>query len=45
MMNFRMTDGLLWALIYVFVLTFICYPGLSSDNTIKFLENIDNYTS
>ena len=40
-----MTDGLLWALIYVFVLTFICYPGLASDSTLKFEESLTNYAS
>lgn len=40
-----MTDGLLWALIYIFILTFVCYPGLASDNTIKFLEDLTNYSS
>ena len=39
MVNFKMTDGLLWALMYVFVLTFICYPGLASDDTINFLKS------
>lgn len=43
--NFNMTDGLLWALIYVFILTFICYPGLASDSTIRFLEDLTNYDS
>ena len=45
MVNFRSTDGLLWALVYVFVLTFICYPGLATDDTIKFMENVNNYAS
>ena len=49
MINFKMTDGLLWALIYVFVLTFICYPGLATDDTINFLkskfDSIDKYNS
>ena len=45
MVNFKMTDGLLWALVYVFVLTFICYPGLASDDTTFFMEGINNYDS
>ena len=45
MINFNSTDGLLWALVYVFVLTFICYPGLATDDTIKFMENMKNYES
>ena len=45
MENFRRTDGLLWALVYVFVLTFICYPGLASDDTIKFMQSMNNYVS
>ena len=40
-----MTDGLLIALVYVFVLTFICYPGLASDNTLKFMKDMKNYES
>ena len=40
-----MTDGLLWALIYVFVLTFICYPGLAETSTINFMKDISNYGS
>ena len=32
-----MTDGLLLALMYVFVLTFICYPGLLMDSTLGFM--------
>ena len=40
-----MTDGLLWALVYVFVLTFICYPGLATDNTINFMSGMNNYES
>ena len=40
-----MTDGLLVALIYCFVLTFICYPGLAADNTTQFLESVNNYSS
>lgn len=40
-----MTDGLLWALVYVFVLTFICYPGLSIDSTLSFMDKLPNYIS
>lgn len=30
---------------YVFVLTFICYPGLALDSTIDFLASSGNYDS
>ena len=40
-----MTDGLLYSLVYVFVLTFICYPGLASDSTIKMIQDVKNYDS
>lgn len=43
--SLKMTDGLLYALIFVFILTFICYPGLASANTIKFMEDWTNYPS
>ena len=43
--NILMTDGLLVALIYVFVLTFICYPGLARDSSIGFMSGISNYSS
>ena len=40
-----MTDGLLTALVYVFLLTFIIYPGLAINDTISFMANVNNYTS
>lgn len=40
-----MTDGLLYALVYVFILTFICYPGLALNCTVTFMKDIDNYAS
>ena len=40
-----MTDGLLYALVYVFILTFICYPGLALNCTVTFMKDIDNYGS
>lgn len=43
--SLKMTDGLLYALIYIFILTFICYPGLAVDNTIKFMLDWNNYLS
>ena len=43
--NFKMTDGLLYSLVYTFGMTFICYPGLAMDDTIKFLLSSDNYRS
>ena len=36
------TEGLLFALGYVFILTFICFPGLSDDSHFDFLSNVDN---
>jgi len=45
MLNFKRTDGLLWALVYIFLLTFICYPGLATDNTVHFLQNITSTTN
>ncbi len=44
-MNLNRTDGLLYALIYVFVLTFICYPGLAMDSSVRFLEDSKSYDS
>lgn len=41
--NFQSTDGLLYALIYVFIVTFICYPGLAMNCTLNFMESIKNY--
>ncbi len=43
--NLKRTDGLLYALIYVFVLTFICYPGLATDSTVHFLQETKSYDS
>ena len=43
--NILMTDGLLVALIYVFVLTFICYPALSTTSSLNFMSGINNYDS
>ena len=43
--NMLMTDGLLLALIYVFGLTCLIYPGLALDCTINFLSSIKNYQS
>ena len=40
--NFMATEGLLFALAYVFILTFICFPGLSDDSHFNFLSSIDN---
>ena len=36
------TEGLLIALTYVFILTFICFPGLSDDTYFYFLRNVSN---
>ena len=43
--NFKKTEGLLLALAYVFVLTFICFPGLSDDTHFSFLSSIKNEAS
>lgn len=40
-----MTDGLLLALIYTFFMTFIVFPGLISDCSIKFMASVKNYDS
>ena len=40
-----MTDGLLLALLYVFLLSFICWPGLAVNDTIQFLTGVNNYES
>ena len=40
--NFMATEGLLFSLGYVFILTFICFPGLSDDSHFNFLSNIKN---
>jgi len=40
-----MTDGLLYSLMYIFVLTFICYPGLAITCTVNFLKDVNNYES
>ena len=43
--NFMATEGLLTALTYVFILTFICFPGLSDDTHFSFLGNIKEEAS
>mmetsp|Transcript_23685 Transcript_23685/g.29364 ORF Transcript_23685/g.29364 Transcript_23685/m.29364 type:complete len:184 (-) Transcript_23685:81-632(-) len=43
--NFTSTDGLLYALIFVFIVTFICYPGLATTCTLNFMLDINNYIS
>lgn len=40
-----MTDGLLSALIYVFILTFICFPALLEDCKLRFMQDLENYDS
>ena len=40
--NFAATEGLLIALAYVFILTFICYPGLADDTHFTFLSKVKN---
>ena len=36
------TEGLLIALCYVFILTFICFPGLTDDTHFGFLAHVKN---
>ena len=36
------TQGLLVAITYVFMLTFICFPGLSDDSSFDFLSHVHN---
>ena len=40
--NFMATEGLLIALTYIFILTFICFPGLSDDTHFTFLAHVKN---
>jgi hypothetical protein len=35
------TQGLLFALLYVFIITFICFPGVSFDTSLKMLDGLD----
>lgn len=37
-----MTQGLLWALLYVFVSTFIVFPGITFDTNLKCLSGLKN---
>ena len=39
------TEGLLIALTYVFILTFIVFPGLTDDSYFSFLHNIKDEAS
>ena len=34
--NFSVTNGLLYALLYVYVLTFSLYPGVALDTSLSF---------
>lgn len=39
--NFKSTEGLLYAICWVFILTFIVFPGVSNHSYYKFLEGIN----
>jgi len=43
--NLQSTDGLLYALIFVFITTFIVYPGITISCTLNFMTDIKNYDS
>ncbi len=43
--NFSVTDGLLYALLYVYILTFTLYPGVALDTTLSFFSNLPNSRS
>ena len=43
--NFINTQGLLFALLYVFTLTFIVFPAVSFDTTLNFMTNPDSDAS
>ena len=43
--NFLKTEGLLFALLYVFVLTFIVFPAVSFDTTLNFMTTPDSDNS
>ena len=39
------TEGLLFALLYIFVLTFLVFPAVAFDTTLKVMENLNNVDS
>jgi len=43
--NLRMTQGLLYSLIYVLLITLTVYPGLAFHTTIKFMNGVPNATN
>lgn len=40
--NFGITEGLLYALFYCFMLTFIVFPGVAFDTNLSFMEGLPN---
>ena len=43
--NFNKTDGLLYALLYVYIVTFSVYPGVAYHTSLKFLDGLPNSVS
>lgn len=43
--NFLKTEGLLFALLYVFVLTFVVFPAVAFDTTLKVMAGLNNVDS
>lgn len=37
--NFRITNGMLYNLFFVYLMTFICFPAISNDTNLSFLNN------
>ena len=40
-----MTDGLLVSILFVFTLTFVCFPGLVEDTELRLLDGVPNMVS
>lgn len=43
--NFMKTEGLLFALMYVFTLTFVVFPAVAFDTTLNCMSNLNNTDS
>lgn len=40
--NFGITEGLLYSLLYVFIVTFVVFPGVAFHTNLKFFTGIPN---
>lgn len=40
--NFSKTDGLLYAMLYVYIVTFIVFPGVATKYVLKFFDSFSN---